>query len=202
MRTLRSGISRGTETLVFRGGVPASQYARDARAVPGGRLPRAGEVRLPQRRRRRAGPGRSCSGAPSSASTRTRPPTSSRPGRWSLVPDDVPPARAVLAGTVETAVNALWDAAPLRRRPGRRRRRRHGRLLRRAAARPASPASSVTLVDVDAGRAEVAAALGRRLRAARPTPPATATWSCTPARPPPGCSARSTCSPPRARSST
>lgn len=30
-----------------------------------------------------------------------------------IVPDDVPPARAVLAGTVETAVNALWDAAPL-----------------------------------------------------------------------------------------
>ena len=30
-----------------------------------------------------------------------------------VVPDDVPPGRAVLAGTVETAVNALWDAAPL-----------------------------------------------------------------------------------------
>ena len=29
------------------------------------------------------------------------------------MPDGVPPARAVLAGTVETAVNALWDAAPL-----------------------------------------------------------------------------------------
>ena len=27
VRTLRSGVSRGTETLVFRGGVPASQYA-------------------------------------------------------------------------------------------------------------------------------------------------------------------------------
>jgi threonine dehydrogenase-like Zn-dependent dehydrogenase len=30
-----------------------------------------------------------------------------------VVPDRVPAARAVLAGTVETAVNALWDAAPL-----------------------------------------------------------------------------------------
>jgi threonine dehydrogenase-like Zn-dependent dehydrogenase len=28
------------------------------------------------------------------------------------VPDDVPPARAVLAANVETAVNVLWDAAP------------------------------------------------------------------------------------------
>ena len=27
VRTLRSGVSRGTETLVFRGGVPPSQYA-------------------------------------------------------------------------------------------------------------------------------------------------------------------------------
>jgi threonine dehydrogenase-like Zn-dependent dehydrogenase len=28
------------------------------------------------------------------------------------VPDDVPSARAVLAGAVETAINALWDGAP------------------------------------------------------------------------------------------
>jgi threonine dehydrogenase-like Zn-dependent dehydrogenase len=76
-----------------------------------------------------------------------------------VVPEGVPPARAVLAGTVETAVNALWDAAP-----------RLGdrvtvvgagmvgccvaRVLRRF------PAVQVTLVDVDAGRADVAAALG------------------------------------------
>jgi threonine dehydrogenase-like Zn-dependent dehydrogenase len=75
-----------------------------------------------------------------------------------LVPEAVPPARAVLAGTVETAVNALWDAAPL-----------IGdrvavvgagmvgccvaRLLRRL------PAVEVTLIDVDPARAEVAAAL-------------------------------------------
>ena len=53
-----------------------------------------------------------------------------------VVPEGVPPARAVLAGTVETAVNALWDAGTTARRPGRRRRRRHGRLLRRAPAEP------------------------------------------------------------------
>jgi threonine dehydrogenase-like Zn-dependent dehydrogenase len=76
-----------------------------------------------------------------------------------VVPEGVPPTRAVLAGTVETAVNALWDAGPLL-----------GdrvtivgagmvgccvaRLLRRF------PAVQVTLVDVDPGRADVAAALG------------------------------------------
>jgi threonine dehydrogenase-like Zn-dependent dehydrogenase len=76
-----------------------------------------------------------------------------------VVPDGIPPARAVLAGTVETAVNALWDAAPL-----------VGdrvavvgagmlgccvaRLLRRF------PAVRVALVDVDPARAAIAAALG------------------------------------------
>ena len=40
VRTRYSGVSRGTETLVFRGGVPAEPVRRDARAVPGGRLPR------------------------------------------------------------------------------------------------------------------------------------------------------------------
>ena len=35
VRTLRSGVSRGTETLVFRGGVPAEPVRRDAGAVPG-----------------------------------------------------------------------------------------------------------------------------------------------------------------------
>jgi threonine dehydrogenase-like Zn-dependent dehydrogenase len=75
-----------------------------------------------------------------------------------VVPDDVPVPRAVLAGIVETAVNALWDAGPL-----------VGdrvavvgagtvgccvaRLLTRI------PGVSVTLVDVDATRADVAARL-------------------------------------------
>ena len=33
VRSLVSGISRGTETLVFRGGVPESQYARAVRVT-------------------------------------------------------------------------------------------------------------------------------------------------------------------------
>ena len=113
VRTLYSGVSRGTETLVFAGRVPADQYATDARPVPGGRLPGPGQVRLPQRRGRRGGARRRCAGGPSSACTRTRPRTSCRPAAVVVVPRRVPAARAVLAGTVETAVNALWDAAPL-----------------------------------------------------------------------------------------
>jgi threonine dehydrogenase-like Zn-dependent dehydrogenase len=75
------------------------------------------------------------------------------------VPDSVPPARAVLAGTVETAVNALWDAAPL-----------IGDRIAVvgagmvgccvAAVLARFPGVRVQLVDVEPGRAAVAEALG------------------------------------------
>src|SRR6185312_15880825 len=39
VRTLHSGISRGTETLVFAGGVPASQYQRMRAPFQDGELP-------------------------------------------------------------------------------------------------------------------------------------------------------------------
>jgi threonine dehydrogenase-like Zn-dependent dehydrogenase len=76
-----------------------------------------------------------------------------------IVPEGVPPTRAVLAGTVETAVNALWDAAPLL---GDRVTVVGAGMVGCCAARLLSrfPEVQVTLVDVDAGRADVAAALG------------------------------------------
>jgi threonine dehydrogenase-like Zn-dependent dehydrogenase len=76
-----------------------------------------------------------------------------------IVPDDVPPARAVLAGTVETAVNALWDAAPLL---GDRVAVVGGGMVGCCVARLLRqfPSVQVTLVDVDPSRADTAAALG------------------------------------------
>jgi threonine dehydrogenase-like Zn-dependent dehydrogenase len=76
-----------------------------------------------------------------------------------VVPEDVPPARAVLAGTVETAVNALWDAAPLL---GDRVTVVGAGMVGCCVARLLSrfPAVRVTLVDVDDERAAVAAAFG------------------------------------------
>src|SRR5947207_1120932 len=76
-----------------------------------------------------------------------------------VVPEDVPPARAVLTGTVETAVNALWDAAPLL---GDRVAVVGAGMVGCCLARLLAqfPAVAVTLVDVDATRAPVAAALG------------------------------------------
>jgi threonine dehydrogenase-like Zn-dependent dehydrogenase len=77
------------------------------------------------------------------------------------VPDGVPPERAVLAGTVETAVNALWDAAP---RVGDRIAVVGAGMVgcSVAAVLARFPGVELQLVDVDPGRASVAAALGVR----------------------------------------
>ena len=53
IRTRYSGISRGTEALVFRGAVPASQHAAMRAPFQEGDFPGAGQVRLRQRRDRR-----------------------------------------------------------------------------------------------------------------------------------------------------
>ena len=76
-----------------------------------------------------------------------------------VVPEGVPVDRAVLAGAVETAVNALWDAAPL---IGDRATVVGGGMVGCCVARLLAriPGARVTLVDVQPGRADVAAALG------------------------------------------
>jgi len=75
------------------------------------------------------------------------------------VPDDVPAPRAVLAGTVETAVNALWDAAPL---VGDRVTVVGAGMVGCCVAALAAriPGVAVQLVDVDPTRSAVASALG------------------------------------------
>ena len=164
VRTRFSAVSRGTETLVFRGGVPASQHSRMRAPFQEGDFPapvKYGYLNVGVVEEGPAGAGRADGVLPR---TRTRPATSSRRRAVTPVPDAVPAARAVLAGTVETAVNALWDAAPL---VGDRIAvvgGGHGRLLRGRGARPASRASRVELVDVDPARAGVAAGARRRLR--------------------------------------
>ncbi len=158
VRTLRSGISRGTETLVFRGGVPPDQRARMRAPFQEGDFP--GPVKY---------------GYLNVGAVEQGPPelygrtvfclyphqtTYVVPARAvSVVPEGVPPARAVLAGTVETAVNALWDAAPL---VGDRIAVVGAGMVGCCVARLLQrfPGVQVTLVDVDPGRADVAAALG------------------------------------------
>ena len=158
VRALRSGVSRGTETLVFRGGVPADQYAVMRAPFQEGDFPgpvkygylnvgavEEGPAELRGRTVFCLYPHQTAYVVPA--------------GAVAVVPEDVPPARAVLAGTVETAVNALWDAGPLL---GDRVTVVGAGMVGCCAARLLSrfPAVQVALVDVDAGRADVAAALG------------------------------------------
>ncbi len=153
-----SGVSRGTETLVFTGGVPASQYAAMRAPFQEGDFPApvkygylsVGEVEQgPAHLRGRTvfclHPHQSAYVVPADAVT--------------VVPDRVPAARAVLAGTVETAVNALWDAAPL---VGDRVTVVGGGMVGCAVAALLArfPGVRVELVDTDPTRAEVAAVLG------------------------------------------
>ncbi len=158
VRTLHTGISRGTETLVFRGGVPPSEYDSMRAPYQEGTFPapvKYGYLNVgvvadgPQKLRGRTVfclyPHQTAYVVPAHAVT--------------AVPDDVPAERAVLAGAVETAVNALWDAAPL---IGDRIAVVGAGMIGCCVARLLAgiPGVQTTLVDVDARRGQVAAALG------------------------------------------
>ncbi|MFI9168685.1 zinc-binding alcohol dehydrogenase [Streptomyces lincolnensis] len=158
VRSLCSGVSRGTETLVFRGGVPESQYAAMRAPFQEGDFPgpvkygylSVGEVEegpaaLVGRTVFCLYPHQTRYVVPASAVT--------------VLPPDVPAERAILAGTVETAVNALWDAAPL---VGDRIAVVGGGMVGSSVAALLArfPGVRVQLVDADPARAETAAALG------------------------------------------
>src|SRR5207245_9743753 len=156
-----SGISRGTETLVFEGGVPAGQYAAMRAPFQEGDFPgpvkygylnvgvvEEGTPSLLGRTVFCLYPHQTGYVVPASAVV--------------PVPEGVPARRAVLAGTVETAVNALWDAAPL---VGDRVSVVGAGMVGCCVARLHArfPGTDVEVVDVDGSRAEVAAGLGARL---------------------------------------
>jgi NADPH:quinone reductase-like Zn-dependent oxidoreductase len=158
VRTLRTGVSRGTETLVFGGRVPPDQYAAMRAPFQEGDFPgpvkygylnvgvvEQGPPELHGRMVFCLYPHQTAYVVPAAA--------------VALVPEGVPAARAVLAGTVETAVNALWDAPPLL---GDRVTVVGAGMVGCCTARLLSrfPGVQVTLVDVDAARADVASALG------------------------------------------
>ncbi|MFF0161993.1 zinc-binding alcohol dehydrogenase [Streptomyces sp. NPDC005263] len=158
VRSLYSGVSRGTETLVFRGGVPQSQYAAMRAPFQEGDFPapvkygylsvglvEEGPEALVGRTVFCLHPHQTRYVVPVDAVT--------------VVPADVPAPRAVLAGTVETAVNALWDAAPL---VGDRIAVVGGGMIGSSVAALLArfPGTRVQLVDADPARAKTAQALG------------------------------------------
>ncbi|MEV0219853.1 zinc-binding alcohol dehydrogenase [Streptomyces sp. NPDC050704] len=158
VRTLFSGVSRGTETLVFRGGVPESQHTAMRAPFQEGEFPGPVKYGYLNVGMVEEGPpellGRTVFCLYPHQTRYVVPVSAVTP-----VPETVPASRAVLAGTVETAVNALWDAAPL--------------LGDRIAVVGAGmvgagvaallaryPAVRVQLVDANPARADIARALG------------------------------------------
>ena len=156
--TRYSGISRGTESLVFAGRVPPSEHQRM-------RAPhQAGDFPFPVKYGY-ANVGRVLEGEHAGRDVFCLYPHQSRyvvPAADVLpLPDGVPAARAVLAANLETALNGLWDAAL---RLGDRVAVVGGGVVGCLAGYLAArvPGCDVELVDVAPARAPVAAALGLR----------------------------------------
>jgi 2-desacetyl-2-hydroxyethyl bacteriochlorophyllide A dehydrogenase len=111
VQTLYSGVSRGTEGLVFNGRVPKSEWERMRAPFQAGDFPAPVKYGY-------SCVGRVVHGADALVGrtvfvlhphqTRFVVPASA----VHVVPDGTPPARAVLTANLETAVNGLWDAQP------------------------------------------------------------------------------------------
>lgn len=160
VRTLFSGISRGTERLVFEGRVPASEAERMKGPNMAGAFPfpvkygycavgvvEDGPAEMIGQNVFALHPHQALFALP--------------PEQLTLLPGSLPPRRAVLAANMETALNALWDSGA---GPGDRiavvGAGVVGLLVASLAAR--LPGADVTIVDIDTSRASVAASLGCR----------------------------------------
>jgi threonine dehydrogenase-like Zn-dependent dehydrogenase len=157
VRTLYSGISRGTESLVFRGQVPRTEWQRMRAPFQAGDFPAPVKYGYANVGVVEHGPsalnGQTVFVLYPHQTRYVVPADALHP-----LPASVPAARAVLAANLETAVNACWDASPY--------------LGDRIAVVGAGtvgcliawllskiPGCSVTLIDINADRAEIAHSL-------------------------------------------
>ena len=158
VRAQHGALSRGTESLILAGRVPASEFERMRAPFMGGAFPfpvkygyatvgrvEAGPTELLGRTVFALHPHQTLFDVPADAAV--------------LLPDGVPPTRAVLAANMETALNALWDAGP---EPS-------GRIAVVGAGVVGAlvaylcgrlPGTEVTLVDINPARKELAGKLG------------------------------------------
>jgi threonine dehydrogenase-like Zn-dependent dehydrogenase len=158
IRTRRSAISRGTESLVFRGEVPQTEWQRMRCPFQEGEFP--GPVKYGY-----SAVGIVEDGSPEALGRRVfcLHPHQDRfivPREAVVdVPDALPDRRATLAANMETAINGMWDATP---GPGDRiaviGAGVVGCLVAALAAR--LPGAEVELVDIDPTREAIAAAFG------------------------------------------
>ncbi len=160
LRTIASGLSRGSEATVFHGRVPPGQYAVMRAPLMEGDFPFP--VKYGYAAVGRDGTGRRY------FVLHPHQDVFDAPAPMCIgVPDAVPDQRAVLAANMETALNALWDAAPLAGE----------RIcvigagvvgLLTASLLARIPAARVTVVDVDPRRASCANAFGCAFATAAP----------------------------------
>jgi hypothetical protein len=158
VRALCGAVSRGTEALVLAGRVPESEFERMRAPFMAGHFPfpvkygyatvgrvEAGPEDLRGRTVFTLHPHQNLFNIPASAAF--------------VLPENLPPQRAVLAANMETALNAVWDAAP---GPA-------DRIAVVGAGVVGSlvgylcgrlPGAEVTLVDINPARAELARTLG------------------------------------------
>lgn len=157
VRTIYSGISRGTESLVFQGAVPRSESQRMRAPFQVGEFPAPLKYGYNSVGRVEWGPpellGRDVFCLYPHQTHYVVPASAVH-----VLPKDVPPERAVLAANLETAVNGLWDAAP---RIGDRIVVVGGGTVGCLTAWLAAqiPGCQVELVDINTARAAIAAAL-------------------------------------------
>lgn len=175
VRALFSAISRGTESLVFSGNVPESEFGRMRAPFQEGDFPapvKYGYANVGVVEAAHDDVGRALIGLPVFCLF---------PHQCHYVvpveavvplPDGVPAARAVLAANMETAVNALWDAGPA---VGDRIAVIGGGVVGSLVAWLCSrmPGTRVELIDVNPARSALANALGVNFRL-----PAAATPDC------------------------
>jgi threonine dehydrogenase-like Zn-dependent dehydrogenase len=167
VQTRYSGVSRGTEALVFTGSVPVSEYERMRAPFQAGDFPspiKYGYCSVGQVLQGPASwigcdvfclhPHQQCYVVPADALYR--------------IPDGVPASRAILAANMETALNGVWDSGV---GPGDRvsivGAGSVGCLAAWLLAR--IPGCEVELIDINPQRAGIAAALGARFALPRDT---------------------------------
>jgi threonine dehydrogenase-like Zn-dependent dehydrogenase len=157
---LWSGVSRGTERLVFEGRIPPSEYERMRAPMQDGDFPFPVKYGY-------CGVGSVAEG-PTDLVGKTvfclhphQDRFVARVDMLRLVPATTPPRRATLAANMETALNALWDSGA---GPGDRivviGAGVLGLLIAALAAR--LPGADTTVVDVEASRGEIAGLFGAR----------------------------------------
>jgi hypothetical protein len=150
VQALYSAISRGTERLVLAGRVPETEFERMRAPFMGGAFPFPVKYGYSAVGRVECGPaelrGRSVFALYPHQSAYILPADAVVP-----LPDGLPPARAVLAANMETALNAIWDAAPAAAGVV-------GALVAWLCGR--LPGAQVTLVDVEPSRGCLAQTLG------------------------------------------